>query len=183
MNRIKSVRIFLSSWTNIYLRPEFNRSRERTPEYQNQNGSPLSRAYRAKRSHREAEESRFYLQLLDRPSYHAHPFHSVIVTRGNEPWPAINREESRERSQQRLSIREASSQPSSGSPAVVGFAANPKSASHFHDAWRMDGWMDGRGRERKIDSLSRVPGHTQFSSVHTEARRAREANTRTRGGA
>lgn len=103
MNRIKSVRIFLSSSTNIYLRPEFNRSRERTPEYQNQNGSPLSRAYRAKRSHREAEESRFYLRLLDRPSYHAHPFHSVIVTRGNEPWPAINREESRERSQQRLS--------------------------------------------------------------------------------
>lgn len=43
-------------------------------------------------------------------------------------------------------------------------------------------WMDGWSG-RKIDSLSRVPGHTQFSSVHTEARRAREANTRTRGGA
>lgn len=43
-------------------------------------------------------------------------------------------------------------------------------------------WMDGWSG-RKIDSLSRVPGHTQFSSVHTEARRARKANTRTRGGA
>ena len=52
----------------------------------------------------------------------------------------------------------------------------------FPFPWREDGWMDGWmvGRERKIDSVSRVPGHTVFQCAH---RGAREANTRTRGGA
>lgn len=41
----------------------------------------------------------------------------------------------------------------------------------------MDGWMVGR--ERKIESVSRVPGHTVFQCAHRGAR-GKHANTRRR---